>query len=571
MKRIKWILIPTVGIGVLIAALIFWFRPEKVDMSGYAPANSLLYLEANDPLAVVNTIVETDAWKLAPPASSSSLNTKGSWLRRFMRTTGIGPVQSVVLSRAQVAMVVTDLGTTEDGQTLRVRPEFALIVETHTSETRIRSTIEAALKQLAESTYDKPSLRRTSVNGVEFIEWRNQEASRQIVAAIVGSLVVVGNSEASVQRCLDSARGRSPSLKDDTSLHQLRRELVGNETLSFGYVPESKSAQLLSFAVPLFLGRAPDDAGFQKLVSTAAIKLFGSIAWSSKPYRQGIEDKYLIALKPNVIRQMQPTFKTNANKKPVRFLPEDTYSLTYYSLENPLAAWEALRTAVAANTDALSAVVFSSLLKTSLVSYGVTEPEAFLQNVTGNIVTLRLDQSGDQTLLVASSNNMEAVRAIILKNMKAEQNSPASGAEFFVDADGVMASAIVGDVVLMGHMAAVRRYSEALKLPSPPNSDDQIRRLTALFPLDGPGGILTYTDDRDRVRRFLEAIQPTAVSQNQAASTELALIKLPYASTQTVLTDSGIERITRSPLGQFSSLLPLLIPERPSSSTSPQR
>ena len=310
MKRIKWILIPTVGIGVLIAIVIFWARPEKVDMSGYAPANSLLYLEANDPLAVVNTIVETDAWKLAQPASSSSLNTKDSWLRRFMRTTGVGPVQSVVLSRAQVAMVVTDLGTTEDGQTLRVKPEFALIVETHTSETRIRSTIEAAVKQLAESTYDKPNLRRTTVNGVEFIEWRNQEASRQIVAAIVGSLVVVGNSEAAVQRCLDSARGRSPSLKDDTSLHRLRRELAGNETLSFGYVPESKSAQLLSFAVPLFLGRAPDDAGFQKLVSTAATKLFGSIAWSSKSYRQGIEDKYLISLQPNVLRQDATNLQT---------------------------------------------------------------------------------------------------------------------------------------------------------------------------------------------------------------------------------------------------------------------
>ena len=268
---------------------------------------------------------------------------------------------------------------------------------------------------------------------------------------------------------------------------------------------------------------------------------------------------------------MQPTFRPSATKKPVRFLPEDTYSLTYYSLENPLAAWDALRTAVSANTDALSAVVFSSLLKTSLVSYGVTEPEAFLQNVTGNIMTLRLDQNGDQTLLVAGSNNMAAVRAIILKNMKAEQSSKASGAELFVDADGVMAAAIVGDVVTMGHLAAVRRYSEALMSPTPPNSEVQIRRLTALFPLDGPGAILTYTDDRDRVRRFLEAVQPAEVSVNQSASTELALIKLPYAATQTRLNDSGIERVTRSPLGQFSSLLPLLIPERPSSSSTPQR
>ncbi len=570
MKRIKWILIPTLGIGVLVATVMFWVRPERVDMAGYAPANSLLYMEANDPLAVVNTIFESDAWKLSQPASASSMNTKDGWLRRLMRTTGIGPVQSVVLSRAQIAIVVTDLGTTEDGQTLRVKPEFAVIVETHTSETRIRSFIEEALKQLAESTYDQPTLRRTTVNGVEFVEWRNQQGSRQIVAAIVGSLVVVGNSEPSVQRCLDSARGQSPSLKEDANLHRFRRELAGNETLSFGYVPESKSAQLLSFAVPLFLGRAPDDAGFQRLVSTAASRLFGSIAWSSKPFRQGVEDKYLISLQPNVLRQLQPTFKPRSSKMPLRLLPEDTYSLSYYSLENPLAAWEDLKTAVAANTDALSAVVFSSLLKASLLSYGITEPEAFLKNVSGDILTLRLDQNGDQTLLVAKTTDVAAVRAVILKNMKVESNSKPTGAESFADADGVMGAAIVGDIVVMGLIDAVRGYSATLMQSTLPPNEAQLKRMTSLLPLDSSSPIATYTDDRDRVRRFWEAVHGS--SPNQVASMELALLKLPYAATQTKLNDAGVERITRSPLGQFSSLLPLLIPERRSTTlTTPSR
>lgn len=490
-----------------------------------------------------------------------------------MRITGIGPVRSVMLSRAQVAIVVTDLGTTEDGDTLRVKPEFALIVETQTSEIRIRPIVEQALRQLAESTYKTPTVRRTQVNGVEFIEWRNEEASRQIVAAIIGSLVVVGNSEASVQRCLDSAGRRSPSLKEDPNLHRLRRELTGNQSLTFGYVPEAKSAQLLSFVVPLILGRAPGDAGFQKLVSTAAAKLFGSVAWSSQAFRNGIEDRYLISLRPSVLKKLQSTFKPNPDNTQKRILPEDTHSVTYYRLENPLAAWEGLRTTVAANTDALSAVVFSSLLKSALLSYGLAEPEAFLQTVTGDIVTLRLDANGDQTLLVAGVKNREALRALVLKNMKPEANQNSNGAEFFVNEEGDIAAAMINDVVIMGTAVAVRQYSETLIRQGATQNPEYLHRLNGFLPFEGSSLVLTYTDDRDRVRRFFEALKTAGgAPQNDPLYSESLMQKLPYAVTETRLVDQGFERITRSPLGQFSTFLPLFIPEpRGPASVSPSR
>jgi hypothetical protein len=40
--------------------------------------------------------------------------------------------------------------------------------------------------------------------------------------------------------------------------------------------------------------------------------------------------------------------------------------------------------------------------------------------------------------------------------------------------------------------------------------------------------------------------------------------KLPYSATETTLGELGFERVTKSPLGQFSTLLPLLIPEKSS-------
>jgi len=172
-------------------------------MAIYAPATSLLYLESNRPLEVVETIVATDAWKVVEEALGTPGSAKPNrWLQSLVGWTGIGPIQSVILARAQVAVVVTDLDTTEEGDTLRVKPEGAVLIETHTPERRIRPAVEGALKRLAQITYRNPTSRRTNVDGVEFIEWIAPEGSRQIVATIVGSLVIVGNSEHAVRDCL---------------------------------------------------------------------------------------------------------------------------------------------------------------------------------------------------------------------------------------------------------------------------------------------------------------------------------------------------------------------------------
>ena len=570
MKRVRWILVFVVLAFLLAGAWFFWARPKNMDMAAYAPGNALMYMETDAPLSVVRALMGTDAWKLFDKTGGSAWDTgHNSWTRQLVRITGIGPIQSVILSRAQIAIVVTDIGTIEEGLTLRVKPQLALLIETHTPESRIRSTFELALKKLAELTYDKPALRRTVINGVEFVEWRSQEGSRQIVSAIVGSLVVVGNSEAAVQQVLDSASGRSPNLKDDKNLHRLRREFAASQSLTFGYVPEEKSAQLLSFAVPLILGRPPGDDGFQRVVSTAATKLLGSIAWGSRAFNGGIEDRYLVLLQPSLLRQLQPTlsFVTSANSQP---LPANTYSATYYRFEDPALAWEGLKTSISSNVDALLAVVFSSLMKSALLSYGISDPEAFLRTVRGEVLTLRLDPNADHTMFIAGIRNRETLRALVTKTMKIQvQSQQREGTELFADAAGEMGVSFVDHIVILGTLADVRSYSENNR-----NDEEQVRRMTFFAPLSNSSPIVTYTDDSDRVRRFLSAIMAAnGTPPEELVNLEHSIAKLPYAATETRLVDQRLERITRSPLGQFSTFLPLLIPDerRPNSLVLPAR
>ena len=564
MTRTRWILTLALLAVIVCGAWLWWVKPTNVDMAAYAPANSLLYLEANHPVEIVQSLTRTDAWKIVDQLAGSRRDAGNSWLQRFVGWTGIGPIESVILARSQIAVVVTDLGTSEEGSdTLRVKPEGAFIIETKTSERRIRPAVEQALGKLAEMTYGKPVQRRITRDGVEYLEWTSPEGSRQIVATITGSVVIVGNTLKSVQECLAVRLGRLPSLKTDQELTRVRSQLGAERALSFGFVPEAKSARLLAVGVPVWLGRAPVNSEFQRLISSGAAKVFGSIGWSSTPYMTGIEDRFLISLHPSVVARLKPSFtQLKQSGQLQQFLPESADSVTYYRYDNPLTAWQSVKGAVSSQLDALSAIVFSSLLKSALLSYGIEDPEAFLSVVHPEIATMRLDQNAERSILVARIKDQTSLRALLSKTMRARTTNDST--TVLEDAEGEFAASLDNELVIMGSPLDVRQFFDAVQARTSAAAIDSIRKRTFFTPLSSDAIILTYVNDSDRVKRFVSAmLTARGLPPVSDHLLDQSLKDMPAAATETRFGEHGLERTTRSPLGQFSTLLPLLIPGRP--------
>ena len=534
-------------------------------MATYAPADSLLYLEANRPIEVVDAIAGTQAWKaFASAIQPQPATPQSKWLRGFIGWTGIGPIESVILARAQVAVVVTDLRAVEEGDALNIKSEGALLIETHTSERRIRATLEETIKTLAEKTYGRPTSRRVTLEGVEYSEWIAPEGTRQIVGAVVGSLVVIGTSEHVVQNCLAVSQGRRPSLKNDPELRLMRLQLEKARSLTFGYVPSANSARLLAVGLPLLLGRAPGDSEFQRLIASGASRVFGSLGWTSSTYLTGIEDQYLISLQPSIIARLKPTFvPNNINSQRQGVLPNDVYSVTSYNFANPAAAWVSLRTAVSSQVDALSAIVFSSLLRSALLSYGVDDPESFLGAVDGELLTIRFDETSERSVLIAGVHDRAILRQLLSRGMSVSLRNSGQKLEIFEDRTGDFAASLSDEFIVIGSPADVRRYSTFID-GATLMSAENVRRMTYFLSSPASGNVVTYTNDGDRVRNFVSAIISTKDGTTQAPEhLEEAIATLPYSSTETTLGERGIERITRSPLGQFSTLVPLLFPQQP--------
>jgi hypothetical protein len=571
MTRTRLFLITPLLLLAIVGAWLWWVRPQAVDMSVYAPADSLLYLESNDPTDIAAALAKTDAWKLVDDLTGNQWRTdRNKWSRKFVRWTGIGPISSVIVTRAQLAVVVTDLGISQDNESLTVKPEGALLVETHTAASRIKSPVEQALKNFAETAYGQPTLRRINIDGFEFIEWIAPGGSRQVVATITGTLVIVGNTERAVQKTLAVATQRLPNLKDDRDLKRLRLDLQADQALAFGYVPAKSSGRLLSVAVPMLLGRAPGNSEFARLLDSASAKVVASLGWSSMPLVDGIEDRYRIDLQPAMVAKLKESFSCQqADPSSNPKLPDNFSSVTYYRFQNPMMAWQGLKASVASQVDALSAIFFSSLLKSALLLYGVSEPDKFLGLVDGQVITARLDRDGAGSMLIARMRDQNAMRELLIAGMAFRPMGGKQNSNLFSNSETEFVAGFVDGFVAIGSAPDVARYAEQAASTSPDQSSASTRmRATA----SGGSCVLTYANDSERVRAFVSAL--VAAGRGTALwsrKTEEDLGSMPYSATETNLGEHGIVRVTRSSLGQFSTLLPLVLPEGKKTDESPGR
>jgi hypothetical protein len=290
--------------------------------------------------------------------------------------------------------------------------------------------------------------------------------------------------------------------------------------------------------------------------------MFGSLGWTSNTYLGGIEDRYMITLQPAVVARLKPTFAANSVASQMqRVAPNDVYSVTSYKFANPAAAWLSLKSAVSSQVDVLSAVVIASLLRSALLSYGIDDPESFLGAIDGELFTLRLDENGERSLLIGGVRDRAMLRHVVTKTMSLKTRDFGSASrEIFEDSQGEIGAALTDEFIVVGSPLEVRRYFE-----SGPMRPENLKRITSFVSSPASASVITYTNDGDRVRSFITAVfearnKPTVGSQ----PLEETIAALPYSVTETTLGDIGIERTTRSPLGQFSSLLPLLFPKQPS-------
>src|SRR4029078_12646947 len=260
--------------------------------------------------------------------------------------------------------------TFEEENSVKVRPEFALIVETHTSKWRIKPAAVEAIKQLANFSYGASMCTERSADA-DYIECSVAGSERKIIGAIDGTLVVIGNSDNAVRSCLEARRGVRPNLHSDPEMAKGRFSVSSEKTIGFGCVSPTNSAKLFSWVAPLMILQSPGDQQLQQLLAVSAGKVLRGVAWTASSAPQGIEDRFLFSLDPGVVSRLQPAFtESEPDENLWKFVPEGFESLTIYRNKAPATAWGSLNSAVAFKLDAVPAALFGTLVHSRLSCYG---------------------------------------------------------------------------------------------------------------------------------------------------------------------------------------------------------
>lgn len=568
MKILGRFLIVIIAVILVAVGWLWWNRPQKVDMAGYVPADSLVYLEANSLPEIAAGIVSTDAWKaLAPPAGIRSGLGQIGWLGRLAAWTGIGSADAVVLARAQVAVTVLGLDAADEGETLKLKPRYALVVETHTGEARTRSAVEKRIGDFARRVYGEPRVESQESEGVKVTTWSAPGSERRIVAAVTGSLAVIGNDASVVQSCLAVRRGERPSLAGNVQMEEMRRRVGGREAAAFGYVSPVGVSQLLEVAATVFFGQMAQDQQIQSLIASMlpqlSSKILGGAGWSARFTGGAVEDRYYLSLQGGVGARLSDALASppgaTLSVSATELLPGEIYSLSRYRLRDPQAAWRAMNTVLSSRLDYLSSLLIPRLLQSLLKPYGIDDPESFLRAVGSEIVTARLDDTGASTVTIVEVQDEKALHEFIASRLGANPRTERIGyEELLISTDEERgAASFVARRLVMGSEANVRRCLEARAQGRTLSASDTFQRTARVASTTTTALAVTFTDDSSPAHTFISAIAAQPGVRTQPANNadlERALGQLTYAVSETRLVEDGFEKRTRSSFGQFGTL-----------------
>lgn len=575
MSRTRKILL-LVALALLLAfAWLWWSRPQRVDMTAYVPADSLVYVEANSLTDVFEGVVSTDAWKrLAPAAGVRSDVSRYGWLAKLSAWTGIGSAETVVLSRAQVAFVVLGFQASEEpGASLKITPRAALVAETHTGEGRTRPLVEKLAGDLAARLFTQTRVERKEAAGANITIWTSQEnPRRKVVAAVSETVAVVGNDETAVLACLATRRGERPSLAGDARLRESRERLGGAGALAFGYAPAGSAAKILESTAPLYVEQISEDPKTQSILASVvprlADRLLRSAAWSARLSGGGFEDRYLVELPEGVSTRLGAalTAAPETRDGAGALLPSDVYQLSRYSYADPAAAWGGFRAAVSSQVDTLHAPLVSLALESLLKPYGIEEPREFLAAAGGEIVTARLDGESEGKLLIVRARDAESLRSQTRKMLgEGARTDTVGGEQMTVSKDPDKgAASFIGDHLLMGSEEDVRRCLDARAAGT--TLDKSAPYTSALGRVAGAQAeVVSMTSDVEYAADFVNYFAPRSGAERSPAEGEAltkALAEIPYSVSETRLGETGFEKRTLSSFGLLGEIITRYAPSR---------
>jgi hypothetical protein len=485
----------------------------------YIPSDALVYLETGDLGNALRAVTENPKFK-ALAASQPDLTT---------------------LDGVRVAVAVTGFETseesvTEENSVLRFHPHFVAVAETNAWSWQAEKFVENRLGEFVNRAYGgEVELEVTPKKEGKYYVWKAQDG-RKAFATLQGSVVLFGNDETAIEKCLAVRRGETENIT---------KNLKGDpaaETLARGYVSPDGVAQLSNIAGISTAMTAGEDGEVRGFIARVLPQILrNSIKeadWKAVRTDAGIEDRLAVSLAPETAAVFAETMRpVPGNGDLASFVPGDAYSSTSYNLADPQVAWRSVLLTAQKSTDQVSGNLLSAFSSSLFEPYGVEDPELFLSAVGPDISTVSMDAEGESVAVVAPVKDAAKVKASLAKELNTSKPPKYdAGAETWTSEDGELAASILRNFVIVGDAETVSKCVKAAAAERPGQ------------PASVPSGPAAFTRGRefDPAARLIDVL-----SDRREGSGPL----VEAYTVQTRFDKNGVVRVTTSDFGMLGWLI----------------
>lgn len=542
MKIWRWIIGVVVLTVILAAVWVVWQRPQPVEMASYVPAETLVYLEANDLPLVLSALTETGAWReLAPIYGVNNDYGKFGWLSQMLANTNLGSTETIIFGRSQIAVAMLATAAKDDGEnSLKIKPNFAVVIETKSS--RAAGFVENSVTGFARKQFGEIRVEKRSADGAAWTIFRSVTDERNLFAAVSGTTAVIGNDETAVQSCLDAKNGKRKNLAEDENLSRMRTNTEAAGAFAFGMVTTEGVKKLSEIGAVFAAGQFAEDPRAMSLLAQSLPPFFQksvtAIGWTARKSEAKIEDRYFVQMPPDLIARLREPLaaQERGDSPPAALLPADLQSVTVYNLKNPQTAWRGFLFALQTRLDALSAAAFASAAGGLLEPYGVEKADDFLGATSGVLSTVRLTNGENQTIAAVGVKNADTLKAAL-------------------KTDGEKKSEFVNDFLLLGTDESLQICRTAREQNKTLNTQGIWQKFNDTKSTPSGTFVRTLTRDAASTSRFVKLFaRETNEPDTMALPAAESAPDWFWIISETRLMRDGFERRTVSPFGLIGTL-----------------
>jgi len=465
-----------------------------------------------------------------------------------------------------VAVVFSGAEGTQTGSTLIIKPLLTLIVETHTSQGRMRATVERYIEKTAREDFGNATFVRKTVGGVELQEWQSEDGARKIVTAFVNTTVVIANDETAVLHSVEAANGGRPSLSSNTEVTQARQATDSGAAALFGFVTQAGVKSLLqAYALKAegSDGASSDSITKARLVADTFGGIVRHLGWTARLSNGGIEDRFSIALAEGINDRLRNSMAPDRSPdlSQISFTPPDAHSVSVYSFHDTAAVWNDLSAVISSHTDLVGAMATRPIMRALLNAYGVSDTEMFTRGVGPRLQTVRIEE-GYPAVLIGEVFDRPTIEKAIAGRFG---SSPKK--ERFLDADLTISpdnwtAAFQQNSFLIGPGEQVRRCLQARANGESISSTRSFREAQRFVDITVPLTVLTFTNDSRNAVSFVESFsrQPRSAFSTNAVAIAEASKSLPLAMSAVVVKQGSFQWTSRSSFGIGGTVITELFP-----------